>query len=106
MPGFMERLNQELESFGRKAQAALDEGKLQLERLRLRREQDEAARRLGLLYHRKVRGQDTDVLEFDAHLVLLDNLAADIARLDREIATAKGEEVSGEVAVREEVRPG
>jgi hypothetical protein len=94
MAGFIERLNQELETFGRKAQAALDEGKLQLERLRLRREQDEAARLLGLLYHRKTRGQDTDVLEFDAHLVRLDNLATALARVDREIAAAKGEEVS------------
>ena len=35
-----DRLNQELEAFGKKAQAALDEGKLQIELLRLRRRQD------------------------------------------------------------------
>ena len=42
MSGILDKLNKELEQFGRRAQAALDEGKLQLERMRLRREQDEA----------------------------------------------------------------
>ena len=51
-----DRLNQELEAFGKKAQAALDEGKLQIELLRLRRKQDSAARDLGLLIHRRERG--------------------------------------------------
>jgi 50S ribosomal subunit-associated GTPase HflX len=37
-----DRLNTELEAFGRKAQSALDEGKLQIELLRLRRRQDNA----------------------------------------------------------------
>jgi len=32
-----DRLNQELEAFGKKAQAALDEGKLQIELLRQKR---------------------------------------------------------------------
>ena len=44
-----DRLNQELSEFGKKAQAALDEGKLQIELLRYRRKQDNAARDLGLL---------------------------------------------------------
>ena len=44
-----DRLNQELEAFGKKAQSALDEGKLQIELLRMRRRQDNAARDLGLL---------------------------------------------------------
>ena len=47
-----DRLNQELEAFGKKAQAALDEGKLQIELLRLARQRDNAARDLGLLVHR------------------------------------------------------
>ena len=42
-----DRLNQELEAFGKKAQSALDEGKLQIELLRMRRRQDNAARDLG-----------------------------------------------------------
>ena len=35
-----DRLNHELEAFGKKAQAALDEGKLQIELLRVRRRRD------------------------------------------------------------------
>ena len=51
-----DRLNQELEAFGKKAQAALDEGKLQIELLRFRRRLDGTARDLGLLVHRRERG--------------------------------------------------
>ena len=92
MSGILDKLNKEVEQFGRRAQAALDEGRLQLERMRLRREQDEAARQLGMLYYRKTRGQDTDVLEFDAYLVKLDNLATTLAQVDRDIAATKREE--------------
>ena len=56
MAQIMDRLNRELESFGRRAQAALDEGKLQIELLRLRRQQDTVARDVGLLVHRRERG--------------------------------------------------
>ena len=45
-----DRLNQELEAFGKKAQAALDEGKLQIELLRFKRQRDHAARDLGMLH--------------------------------------------------------
>jgi len=92
MSGILDKLNKELEQFGRRAQAALDEGKLQLERMRLRREQDEAARQLGMLHYRKTRGQEVDPLEFDAYLVKLDNLATALARVDQDIAATKREE--------------
>src|SRR5262245_17898285 len=98
MSGILDKLNKELEQFGRRAQAALDEGKLQLEKMRLRREQDEAARQLGMLHYRKTRGQEVDALEFDAYLVKLDNLAASIAQVDRDIAATKREETESETA--------
>src|SRR5215510_1683024 len=91
MSGILDKLNKELEQFGRRAQAALDEGKLQLEKMRLRREQDEAARQLGRLHYRKTRGQEVDALEFDAYLVKLDSHAASIAQVDRDIAATKTE---------------
>ena len=56
-----DRLNQELEAFGKKAQAALDEGKLQIELLRVRRRLDRAARDLGLLVHRRERGGERGI---------------------------------------------
>jgi hypothetical protein len=94
MSSIFDRLNQEIEQFGKKAQAALDEGKLQIERLRMKRQQDEAARDLGRLIHRRERGQQVDQLEVDSFLVRLDTIEATIARIDREIASAKGETVS------------
>jgi hypothetical protein len=84
-----DRLNQELESFGRKAQSALDEGKLQIELLRLRRRQDNAARDLGLLIHRRERGGEAEPRRVDALLLKLDDLAQEIARLERQVGEAR-----------------
>jgi hypothetical protein len=94
MARILDRLSQELETFGRKAQQALDEGKLQLERFRLQRDRDEAAKRLGYLVHRRERGHAVDRLEIDAWLVRMDSLDAEITRVDREIAARKGEAVT------------
>jgi hypothetical protein len=94
MARLFERLNQELESFGRKAQQALDEGKLQLERFRLQRERDEAARRLGYLIHQRERGRTIDPLEIDAWLTRMDTLGEAIAKVERELAARKGEAVT------------
>ena len=81
-----DRLNQELEAFGKKAQAALDEGKLQIELLRLRRRQDNAARDLGLMVHRRERGGELEPRRIDALMIRLDDLQAEIARVEQQIA--------------------
>ena len=94
MAGIIQRLNSELETFGKRAQQALDEGRLQLERFRLQRDRDEAARKLGYLMHRRERGQTVDQLEVDAWLVRIDNLDAAITRVEREMAATKGELVT------------
>jgi 50S ribosomal subunit-associated GTPase HflX len=85
-----DRLNQELEAFGKKAQAALDEGKLQIELLRLRRRLDRTARDLGLLVHRRERGGEPEARRFDALLSRLDDLGAEVSRLEAQIAGARG----------------
>lgn len=85
----LDRLNNELENIGRRAQAALDEGKLQIELLRLRRKQDNAARDLGLLIHRRERGGEAEPRRVDALLLRMDDLASDIARLERQIAEVR-----------------
>jgi outer membrane murein-binding lipoprotein Lpp len=84
-----DRLNQELEAFGKKAQAALDEGKLQIELLRTKRRQDNAARDLGLLVHRRERGGEIETSRIDALLLRIDDLQAEIARLERQIREAR-----------------
>ncbi|HXE58191.1 MAG TPA: hypothetical protein VNK43_09325 [Gemmatimonadales bacterium] len=94
MATLFDRLNRELEEFGRKAQVALDEGKLQIELLRLRRQRDNAAADLGLLVHQRERGTDVDQRRIDALLLRLDDLAEAIARVERRIAELRGERVS------------
>ncbi|HET6836457.1 MAG TPA: hypothetical protein VFH24_00370 [Gemmatimonadales bacterium] len=84
-----DRLNQELEAFGKKAQAALDEGKLQIELLRVRRRQDNAARDLGLMVHRRERGGELEPRRIDALMLRLDDLQVEIARLEEQIARAR-----------------
>ncbi len=85
----IDRLNHELEAFGKKAQAALDEGKLQIELLRLRRRLDRAARDLGMLVYRRERGGEMDARRFDALLLRLDDFQAEVARLEKQIAEAR-----------------
>jgi hypothetical protein len=85
MAQLLDRLNHELEMFGKRAQAALGEGRLQMELLRHRRQQDTAARDLGLLIHRRERGGEVDPRRIDAALLRLDDVTAQIARLESEL---------------------
>jgi hypothetical protein len=84
-----DRLNQELEAFGKKAQAALDEGKIQIEQLRVRRKRDNAARDLGLLIHRRERSGEVEPRRVDALLLRLDDLEAELGRLGRQLDEAR-----------------
>ncbi|MFN8652889.1 MAG: hypothetical protein U0133_13375 [Gemmatimonadales bacterium] len=94
MAGIFDKINTELDAFGKRAREALDEGRLQIERFRLARERDEAAKKLGYLFHRRERGTTVDPLEIDAWMVRVDNFDASIAKIDRELSAAKGEVVS------------
>lgn len=94
MSGIFDRLNNELESIGKKAQKAFDDGRLQIEKFRLQRERDEAAKKLGYLFHQRERGRTVDQLEMDAWLVRIDVLNESIEKVEREMATAKAEVVS------------
>jgi outer membrane murein-binding lipoprotein Lpp len=84
-----DRLNQELEAFGKKAQAALDEGKLQIELLRVRRRRDNAARDLGLLVHRRDRGGEIESSRIDALMLRIDDLQKDMERLEQQIRDSR-----------------
>jgi hypothetical protein len=90
-----DRLNQELEAFGKKAQAALDEGKLQIELLRVKRQRDHAARDLGLMVYARERSGEMETRRFDALMLRLDDLGEDIKRLERQLAEAKARKPSG-----------
>lgn len=84
-----DRLNHELESIGRKAQAALDEGKLQIELMRTRRRRDNTARDLGFLIYRRERGGEVEPRRLDALLLRLDDIEAEIVRLERQASEAR-----------------
>jgi outer membrane murein-binding lipoprotein Lpp len=84
-----DRLNQELEAFGKKAQAALDEGKLQIELLRIRRRRDNAARDLGLLVHRRERGGEIEAPRIEALMLRIDDLQADMTRLEQQMGESR-----------------
>ena len=85
-----DRLSHELESFGRKAQTAIDEGRLQIELLRMRRQRDNAARDLGLLYYRRERGGgEVEPRRVDALLLRLDDIQAEITRLEQRVAEGR-----------------
>lgn len=90
----IDRLNEEFETIGKRAQAALDEGRHQLELLRHKRKQDNAARDLGLLLHARERGREVDQRKIDGLLAKLDELEESITRLERELAAERCEDVS------------
>lgn len=94
MAKLIDRLNHELEAFGKRAQAALDEGKLQIELLRVKRQRDNAARDLGLLVHQRERTGEAEPRRIDALLLRLDDLSEQIARLEREIGTMRKDTAS------------
>ena len=96
MAGIFDTLNRELVHFGKRAQQALDEGKLQLERFRLLRERDEAAKRLGFLFHQRERGRTVDPQEVDAWLLRIDAHESSITRVEREMAASRGRSGHGE----------
>ncbi|NNG15863.1 MAG: hypothetical protein HKM89_05220 [Gemmatimonadales bacterium] len=94
MSSILDRLNQELEDLSKRAQAALDQGRLKIELMRIRRRQDNAARDLGLLVHRRERGDEVDSARVESLLSRLDEVEQEITKLEREIAAAKEEAVS------------
>jgi hypothetical protein len=100
-----DRLNQELEAFGKKAQAALDEGKLQIELMRVRRKRDHAARDLGLLIHKRERGTEIEARRIDALLLKLDALEAELARLADQLDEARRQRPSRSTTAQAPTQP-
>jgi hypothetical protein len=91
MANIFDRLNQELETFGRKAQAAFDEGRFQLELIRLRRQRDDAAASLGKLIYQRDRGKEVDQVRIDALMLRLDDIEAGIDKVEKQMGSIKAE---------------
>lgn len=107
------RLNSELENFGRRASAALDEGRLQIELLRARRRRDNAARDLGMIAYHREKGVEADQRRVDALVLRISDLETQISSIEAQLATQKAQVVSvtptddseGEPAVEEPAAP-
>ncbi|MEP7325216.1 MAG: hypothetical protein ABI836_04635 [Gemmatimonadota bacterium] len=91
MPTIFERLNTELESFGRKAQAAIDEGRFHIELIRLRRQRDEAACNLGRLVHKRERGGEVEQVRIDSLMLRLDDVEAAIDKVEKQMGSVRAE---------------
>lgn len=94
MPSIFSKLNSELENFGRRASAALDEGRLQIELLRIKRRRDNAARDLGMMAYHREKGVEADQRRIDALVLKIGELETQIASIETQIATQKAEVVS------------
>jgi hypothetical protein len=91
MATIFDRLNSELESFGRKAQAAFDEGRFQLELIRLRRQRDDASCSLGKLIYKRERGKEVDQVRVDALMLRLDDIEAAIEKVEKQMGSIRAE---------------
>ena len=89
MANLFDRLNKELEDFGKKAQSAFDEGRVRLDLMRLRRKQDNTARDLGLLYYQKKREGEVDKSQIEALLKRMDDVRKNIEELEEQLRNAK-----------------
>ncbi len=91
MTTILDRLNHELESFGRKAHAALDEGRFQIELMRLRRQRDSVACDLGRVIYKRERGKDIEQIRIDALMLRLDDIEAAIEKVERQMGSIRAE---------------
>ena len=94
MTDLIDRLREEFDNLGDTVRQGLDRGRLQMERMGVVRRRDDAARELGLLVWQRLQGQDVDDARYDMLVERIGTLMKDIARIDRELAAMKGEEVS------------
>lgn len=81
----MDRLAAGIETLGRKANQALDEGKLRMELIRERRRMDAAARDLGYITYRQAKGSPAPEGEVESLTRRIAEAEAAAARLQGEI---------------------
>jgi hypothetical protein len=105
MANIFDRLNHELETIGRKAQAAIEEGRFQIELIRLRRQRDDAARSLGKLIYKRERGKEVDQLRIDAIMLRLDDLEAAIEKVEKQMGSIRAEAYETTAANAPEAEP-
>lgn len=94
MSGMFDRLREELDQLGDRVSQAMEQGKLQIEKTNVQGLRSDAARELGLLTWRKTRGEEIDEARYETLLTRLDDYKTRLDRIDREMASARAEDVS------------
>src|SRR5262245_47821409 len=94
MASILDRLNAELDQLGDRVRSAFESSKLHLERSRLIGLRSKAAYKLGMALYKKERGGEVNQAEIDALFAKLDDITAQIAKVDREIDAVQAETVS------------
>ena len=94
MASIFDRLNAEIDQLGDRVRTAFESSKLHLERSRLIGLRSKAAYKLGMRVYKKERGGEVNQAEIDALFAQLDDITEKIAKIDREIDSVHGENVS------------
>ncbi len=94
MSNIFDRLNAEIDQIGDLVRDAFESSKLHIERSRLIGLRSKAAYKLGMKVYKKERGGEVDQGEIDALFAKMDDIAAQIAKIDRELDEVSGETVS------------
>ncbi len=87
----MDRIAGGLETLGKKANQALDEGKLRVDLLRARRRMDAAARDLGYVTYRQAKGQGAPEGEIASLTRRIADAEAEVARVQAAIDRIRAE---------------
>lgn len=94
MESVFDRVRQELDQIGDRVASAIEVGRLQVEKVRLTSARKDVAAELGLLVHGRERGAPGDETRHQALLERLDDLQAQLAKVERELAAERAEEVT------------
>ena len=94
MSSIFDRLNTELDQIGDRVRTAFESSKLHLDRSRLIGLRSKAAYQLGMLTYRKARGTEVNQAELDAVYARLDDITAQLAKIDRELDDVHGDSAS------------
>jgi hypothetical protein len=94
MSTLFERLDSAASELGKKVQAGVETVRLQAELMKLQHKRRGALEDLGRFTHTEARQGTQDATRRDSLLLAVDDLDAQIAKVERELTAAKGEVVS------------
>ncbi len=85
-----DRVSAGLDTIGKRANRALDEGKLRVDLARVRRRMDGAARALGYLTYRQAKGEAASPSEVETLTRRIAEAEAEVARVEASLAQLAG----------------